>query len=572
MNSQFREATAPLGFCGLVRSLSSKAGQTVQADELVDSAFVDVHPSISRRSMADTNRRRIARVRPWAGLFTLAASALAATAPSITGLYTTQSSVLAAQTVTAQSVTYPMISATDTVSLRPSTPNGASYYLGTAAGGGSDSNSGLYPSEPWLTPNHALNCGDTITAAPSAGYSAANFASGRWGTVSCTTGDSVAWLKCATFDGCRIGTITQGNGMTITSSYWGVRGWEVDGTQASSYCFLAQPPTTAAGIHHVIFADDVAVGCGLAGVESGNNGLAGVDYFAIVGDIAYNDAGGSRSCGSGLVVYSPVASDTLPGTHIYVGGNFSWGNVNGSPCGGGAPTDGNGLIFDTFDGRQTSGLSPYVQQAVADNNILIDNGGRGLEVLNNDVGAQSATVVVRHNTVWGNNYDTNQTEACACIVGEILIVNANNTAAFSNIAVTNAATGPNSFAVYDFWATTPSGTDQVYQNIGYSATGTYAAKYDPFGLFLYSSSNLFGANPAFASAVAPGAPSCGGASSVPNCMAPVIANLTPTMSAADAYGYQLPAIVPVYDPLFPQWLCNVNLPAGLVTMGCLSGS
>ena len=43
-------------------------------------------------------------------------------------------------------------------------------------------------------------------------------------------------------------------------------------------------------------------------------------------------------------------------------------------------------------------------------------------------------------------------------------------------------------------------------------------------------------------------------------------------SAAAAYGYQAPSLVQTFDPLFPQWLCNVNLPAGLVTMGCVTGT
>ena len=41
---------------------------------------------------------------------------------------------------------------------------------------------------------------------------------------------------------------------------------------------------------------------------------------------------------------------------------------------------------------------------------------------------------------------------------------------------------------------------------------------------------------------------------------------------ASAYGYQVPSTDTVSDPLFPQWLCNVNLPSGLVTMGCASSS
>jgi len=42
-------------------------------------------------------------------------------------------------------------------------------------------------------------------------------------------------------------------------------------------------------------------------------------------------------------------------------------------------------------------------------------------------------------------------------------------------------------------------------------------------------------------------------------MATVIANFKPTTAAAQPYGYQVPSTVPNSDPLFPQWLCNVNL-------------
>jgi hypothetical protein len=55
-------------------------------------------------------------------------------------------------------------------------------------------------------------------------------------------------------------------------------------------------------------------------------------------------------------------------------------------------------------------------------------------------------------------------------------------------------------------------------------------------------------------------------------MATVIANFTPTTAAAAGFGYQLPGNTQVSDPLFPQWLCNVNLPSGLVTMGCPAGT
>jgi hypothetical protein len=89
--------------------------------------------------------------------------------------------------------------------------------------------------------------------------------------------------------------------------------------------------------------------------------------------------------------------------------------------------------------------------------------------------------------------------------------------------------------------------------------------------FTYGPGNLFGVNPVFANPTTPGAPACGSYADAPACMAMVIADFTPTNSAAVGYGFQMPVSEKVYDTLFPQWLCNVNLPAGLVTMGCYPG-
>src|SRR5580704_2654003 len=224
-----------------------------------------------------------------------------------------------------------------------------SYFLATAAGGGSDSNSGLSVGAPWLSPNHAVNCGDTITAAASTSYVASNFYS--WGTVTCAAGNNVAWLKCATFDACKI-TVTNANGIAINNNYWGVQGWEVHASGTTSACFQMRPPNTSTSIHHMIFANDVANGCGSTGFVAFNNGAAGIDYIAIVGNIAYNAATNNAFCQSGISVYEPVAHDANSGTHIYVAGNFSYSNLDPNPCNGAAPTDGNGLIFDTWDGSQ----------------------------------------------------------------------------------------------------------------------------------------------------------------------------------------------------------------------------
>src|ERR1035437_7550314 len=99
----------------------------------------------------------------------------------------------------------------------------SSYFLATAAGGGSDFNNGTSASTPWLTPNHSVNCGDVILAAAGA-YDAKNFLPSDWGTVTCPAGNNVAWLKCATAFTCTISSTNMAN-MQPGASYWGVQGW-----------------------------------------------------------------------------------------------------------------------------------------------------------------------------------------------------------------------------------------------------------------------------------------------------------------------------------------------------------
>ena len=433
------------------------------------------------------------------------------------------------------------------------------YYLAPASGGGNDSNNGTSASTPWLTPNHPVNCGDVILATASAAYLNTGFAPGDWGRVTCAGGNNVAWLKCVTFDACKMST-SNTDGIVIDQSYWGVQGWEVDGQSAAGACFYAYP-NNSVEIHHIIFANDIANGCAVAGFGFANaSSSAGVDYFVVVGSIAYNAAGGNANCNSGIDLLYPVNSDSLPGTHIYVAGNFTYNNVDGTICLPMGPTDGEGIIFDTFSSNS------YTGQSLADNNIAVYNGGRGILVYSNTL----APIYFRHNTVFGNNTQTGQPSYVGKC-GEIELNTTVSTRAFLNIAQTNSPAGCDSNTVYAYWATSVNGTDQVYQNNGYDASGNNGGSSSSAGLS-YGTNNVFGTNPSFSNPVDPGAPSCGSAASVPNCMATVVANFTPTTPAAKVYGYQIPSRSQTYDPLFPQWVCNVNLPAGLVTMGCLPAS
>lgn len=456
--------------------------------------------------------------------------------------------------------TSPSLTSATSTSFTITTSSSKTYYLSPT---GNDLNSGLTSSLPWLTPHHSVNCGDVIVAAPSNAYVNTNFGWNMWGTVTCPSGTNVAWLKCAIFDACKI-SATEGQGMWVTQSYWGIEGWEVTAAAADQYgtCFFVSPYATKAEITHIIFASNVANGCSNYGFASNYVGSASADYVAFIGNIAYNTAQGGTACASGFSVLEPHASDSVPGTHIYLAGNFSWDNLDADPCDGTAPTDGEGIILDGL------GVHSYNQQVAVVNNLTFMNGGEGI-LVGGIGGSTLAPVYVDHNTLYGNNSDPNQH---GFDVGELELTKASHTEASYNLAVVPSARNAGATtSVYGLSVVTGDGTDDVDNNVSYGSGGHNSVIYSS-GSFAYGPDNIFGMNPALANPVGPGAPNCGSYSSVPACMTAVIANFTPTTAAATSYGYQIPSATPTYDPLFPQWLCNVNLPSGLVTIGCLTAS
>jgi hypothetical protein len=441
-----------------------------------------------------------------------------------------------------------------------------SYYISPT---GSDSNVGT--SEfPWASPNHSIACGQIIQAA-NGSYSPSNFASGMWGTVTCPAGNNVAWLRCATFDGCKI---SGGGGIFVDHSYWGVEGWEVSAPTSVYACFVASPPIAdaTANIHHIVFANNVANGCGGGGLVSFASGSYSADYLAIVGNIAYNAAQNSTHCFSGISVFEPEATDTLSGTHIYVAGNISYDNEDPSTCNSTPSTGGDGIILDSFDNFA------YCQQAVVQNNIMVANGGHGFEkqgYVTNPTCA--APTYVKNNTVWGNlRAEDSSTSLCA----EWDINKDYGITATSNIVQANASTGCASNWIINMDAYDTSDTasgarpaSSISGNFIGPYTGvTDTSVYNDDGDTFAFGSNLTGISPSFARPTEyTTAPSCSGSANVPACMRALIADFTPRRSAV-GYGYQKPGNTGITDNLFPSWLCNTKLPSGLVTSNCKAGA
>lgn len=440
---------------------------------------------------------------------------------------------------------------------------GTCYYLANAGGGGSDANNGTSAGTPWLTPNHAVNCGDMLLAAAGT-YVASNLQT--FGTVTCAAANNVAWVACATFDGCK-STGSNTPAFIIRQSYWGVQGWEVAGTGNLGVCFYVSP-SGATQVHHIVLINNVCKGGANGFSFSSGDSTHSFDYAEVLANIAWNAAQSTALCNSGITIYEPIKSDSAPGTHIYVAGNFLFDNVTPTNCSGGSATyDGEGAAFDDWGNSQSGGVA-YNQQGVIENNLSVYNGGYGIGVTGS--GTQSALIYFDHNTSV-HNMLASPTNTTTC--GDMTLIGpVSHVEQYYNLVQTAGATGcSGAVALYAMNANQADATDKAYNNFLYSAAGNNTSSVSSSG-YVYGPGNVTGTDPAFSSVADPGSPSCGSASSTVNCMATVISNYTPATAAAKSYGYQTPSSTSVYNPLFPQWLCaNVvnEIPTGLITPGCV---
>jgi len=439
------------------------------------------------------------------------------------------------------------------------------YYLAPSSLGGNDANNGQSIGRPWLTPKHNLYCGDVVIALASSAYNSESFNSGDWGNVSCSGNNNVAWLKCETFDACKV--YSGAEGMYVDHSYWGIQGFEVNVYGGNfGFCFGAAPSyTNWVNIHHIIFANNIANGCKGGAFVSFNYGTAGVDYFNVIGNIAYNSINGTAECYNAISVYQPVQVDWAAGTHIYIAGNYSYGNYEANPCAGIQAWGGDGIMFDTLDGSHDLPYA-YQAQAVAENNISFGNGGHGIEVQNNvRAGTGHAKVVISNNTVWGNELMGNQQYNHLC--AEVLLNSAYNVEERWNLVATKSQNACVSNPNYSLSGYQVDGTDYIHANLAFAYNSQYTFYY--WGTnFYYSGDNVLGVNPYFTNANIPGAPSCGGTGTAANCMSWVANNFKPTNSAATWAGFQTPSYYAVSAPLCQTWVCNAHRPAGIVNNPC----
>ena len=104
----------------------------------------------------------------------------------------------------------------------------------------------------------------------------------------------------------------------------------------------------------------------------------------------------------------------------------------------GAHTDGNGIIIDDFQHKQSSGYPSYKYPTLVENNLVYQNGGKGIQVTWSD------HVTVRDNTAWHNNLDQANSGTWR---GEISNSQSSDNVLVNNIAVADPSVNPANTAI-----------------------------------------------------------------------------------------------------------------------------
>ncbi len=148
--------------------------------------------------------------------------------------------------------------------------------------------------------------------------------------------------------------------------------------------------------HHVRILNNVIHGYGTGGISA-----LDCDYLHVEGNVIYNTAKTSPYGGSAISLCRAFNFDENPGYHNVIRGNVCYDNelkvsTNLNSGGNGkALTDGNGIIIDSFQVSRANPLRPhdadrdgpllaYRHRTLLENNLVYDNGGRGLHVFRSD--------------------------------------------------------------------------------------------------------------------------------------------------------------------------------------------
>ena len=251
------------------------------------------------------------------------------------------------------------------------------------------------------------------------------------------SGRADAWIKIKAAPSARPKIITSSwSGFELRGGvgYVEISGFELE--------WVAAPGIVAHGVgiapmyatHHVRAINNIIHGYGTGGICT-----LDCDYIYLEGNVIYDTAKTSPYGGSAISLCRAFNFDDAPGYHNVVRRNICHDNelkviVQESSGGNGRTlTDGNGIIIDVFQrsranplkphGEDKNGpLLPYRGRTLVENNLIYDNGGRGIHVF------RSEKVDVLNNTCYMNQ------KSADINAGELTAIEADQVTFFNNIA------------------------------------------------------------------------------------------------------------------------------------------
>lgn len=312
----------------------------------------------------------------------------------------------------------------------PSRANGKILYVaktGSAAGNGSKE-------KPYAAIPQALAVvrpGDTVQVG------AGEYREPRGISIK-TSGRPDAWIHLEAAPGTRPKIVTsQWSGIELRGgiAYVEIEGFELEWVPDTEVGPSLQVDGSGIAMmyaaHHIRVLNNVVHGYGTGGIIS-----LDCDYLHVEGNMIYNTAKTSPYGGSAISLCRAFAFDENPGYHNVVRGNVCYDNelkvvvLETSGGTGHTLTDGNGIIIDVFlrsranplkphHEDRNGPLKPYNHRTLIENNLIYDNGGRGIHVF------RSTKVDVINNTTYMNqkSADINAGELTAIEASEVLFAN-----------------------------------------------------------------------------------------------------------------------------------------------------
>ncbi|MFM9986347.1 MAG: choice-of-anchor Q domain-containing protein [Flavobacteriales bacterium] len=361
----------------------------------------------------------------------------------------------------------------------------SNYYVSPS---GNNSNSGLMPETPFETLNYASNQtspGDTVFAMNGTYTNNASMSNVLNIYESGTEGNGIVYINYPGHTPLIQVNENNWSGVAIQGAdYITIDGFHIVGNNDAitlEYALEEQlntgnPATSANGIgitreygnisnkpHHNAIRNCTISKCGGAGIYT-----YWADYTTIENNTVFECAWYSPYGNSGISLYQNWNSDSTQNFRNYILRNTCYRNENYIPfIAVGSITDGNGIIID--DNRNTQNDSDqglYLGKTYIANNLIFDNGGRGIHVYLSD------DVVIVNNTCYKN------CQSPAIDDGEFTAYEADSIYILNNIAFPSANIPPidqsdfstTNFTVdHNLWGANnnlanPFGTNTVFGN------------------------------------------------------------------------------------------------------------